>query len=334
MNRLSLCTLAIMLLISAVAVAGDLNPPGSPSSTMVALDELESRTPISSLPFTISSSGSYFIAGDLTGSSGITISASNVTLDLMGHSLIATGGSGDGIAASGTIRDITILNGSVRSWGADGLGLDTASSVRVINVSALDNSNDGIVAGDESQIINCIADNNTRDGYNVAQGSLVINCVASDNDRHGIFVGDRVTVRGCSASQNGSDGIEAGISSMILDNTCSSNGDDGIRVIDTCTVQGNSCTGNGTSSTDGAGIYLEGRRNRIESNNVSENDIGVHIGVNANDDADENFLILNTAWTNGGNSSSNYIDNGLNTRIITSGSTASTNPFTNFSFYF
>ena len=38
---------------------GPLAPPGPPGPTMKTLDQIEPRTPISSLPFTISASGSY-----------------------------------------------------------------------------------------------------------------------------------------------------------------------------------------------------------------------------------------------------------------------------------
>ena len=64
---------------------------------MKTLDQVEPRTPISSLPFTIAAAGSYYLTGNLTGGAGggITIGASGVTLDLMGYELV--GGTGDGI---------------------------------------------------------------------------------------------------------------------------------------------------------------------------------------------------------------------------------------------
>src|SRR5215469_10506728 len=73
---------------------GSLTPPGAPAPTMKSLDQIEARTPISSLPFTIGSSGSYYLAASLTGSGGndgITVNADDVTVDLNGFALISGG---------------------------------------------------------------------------------------------------------------------------------------------------------------------------------------------------------------------------------------------------
>src|SRR5579883_474024 len=69
---------------------GSLTPPGAPAPTMKTLSQIEPRTPISSLPFTIYIPGSYYLTTNLTGvsnSDGITISTGNVTLDLNGFTL-------------------------------------------------------------------------------------------------------------------------------------------------------------------------------------------------------------------------------------------------------
>ena len=76
---------------------GSLTPPGAPGETMHTLEEVyertDPRTPISSLPYTISEPGSYYVTGNLSSTGhGIVIEASGVTVDLMGFSL-----TGDGI---------------------------------------------------------------------------------------------------------------------------------------------------------------------------------------------------------------------------------------------
>ena len=82
---------------------GALTPPGAPAPTMKTLDQLdaklEQRTPISSLPYTISSAGSYHLTTNLTTAlmiNGITVLASHVTIDLRGFAIIGAGQSGGG----------------------------------------------------------------------------------------------------------------------------------------------------------------------------------------------------------------------------------------------
>jgi hypothetical protein len=63
------------------------------NSKLDAVDaKAEKRTPISSAPFTISSSGSYYVTQNLVVSTGtaITIAASRVSLDLNGFTISST----------------------------------------------------------------------------------------------------------------------------------------------------------------------------------------------------------------------------------------------------
>ena len=73
---------------------GSLAPPGAPGETMHTLEEVyertDPRTLISSLPYTISEPGSYYVTGNLSSTTnGIVIESSFVTVDLMGFSLTA-----------------------------------------------------------------------------------------------------------------------------------------------------------------------------------------------------------------------------------------------------
>jgi hypothetical protein len=98
---------------------GSLTPPGAPAPTMKSLDVIEARAPISSVPYEISSPGSYYLTANLNVSSGdaITISTNGVTLDLNGFTLSSTDpdntGSGLLLGGNGRRQNVTVLNGFI-----------------------------------------------------------------------------------------------------------------------------------------------------------------------------------------------------------------------------
>ncbi len=114
-------TLLTRVLISGLCLA--------PTISLLAQDP---RTPISALPYTISAQGSYYLTASLTAigsSGGITISASNVTLDLNGFALVG-GGSGNvtGINVPAAQKNILIRNGTVRGWTNGGINASNATN--------------------------------------------------------------------------------------------------------------------------------------------------------------------------------------------------------------
>jgi hypothetical protein len=128
--------LAGVAALTKMAQGGDLNPPPGPiSPTMKPLDQIEPRIVVNSAntpgnataTFRITQPGSYYLTGNITGESGkngIEIVASGVTLDLMGFDLAGVPGSLDGIrTAVNNLLNISILNGSVRNWGGEGINL-------------------------------------------------------------------------------------------------------------------------------------------------------------------------------------------------------------------
>src|SRR3979411_1673607 len=101
----SLITAGLLLFLSTLNsqlstcfAQGSLTPPGAPTPTMKSLDQIEARAPISSAPFTIGSSGSYYLTTNLSVASGnaITINANGITLDLNGFTISSTAGSATG----------------------------------------------------------------------------------------------------------------------------------------------------------------------------------------------------------------------------------------------
>lgn len=352
MRRGLLCVLCA----SAVNVssAGDLAPPAGPvAPTHKTLTQVEPRTLIDTIPFTISGPGSYYLARDLTGASGqsgIIITASNVTIDLNGFTLHGVAGSFWGIASFPGANDLIVRNGGVTGWGMSGIDLANASNGVIESIVASGNAQVGIRAGSNfivsrcaawsngvgmgqngllanghAVIADCAAFNNGGAGIGGGGDSVVRDCVARDNGTHGITVGDRCTVSGCTASSNDQDGIRANAGCTITGCTSGSNNFDGIRALELCRITANLCQSNGPGANSGAGVHVTGSVNHIEGNTVLQNDRGIDV------DAGGNLIIRNSANFNtndfdiaGGNSTG---------PIVTSATIgASTNPHANYSF--
>ena len=130
--------LLLFILPAIVCAQGQLTPPagafsgGAPAPSMKSLDQIEPRIPLtqpanSTAGLTISAPGSYYLTGNVTVASGdaITITASNVTLDLNGFTLATTATSfvGNAISIQDTRRNIIVRNGVI-----DGNGVVDASS--------------------------------------------------------------------------------------------------------------------------------------------------------------------------------------------------------------
>jgi hypothetical protein len=86
---------------------------------MKTLAQIEPRTAISALPYTISDSGSYYLTTNLvgiSGNNGINIAADNVTLDLNGFCLIGVPGSLNAIVVLSAHKNLSVRNGSITGW--------------------------------------------------------------------------------------------------------------------------------------------------------------------------------------------------------------------------
>ena len=239
-------------------------------------------TKITSLPYEIASSGFYFIDKELScasGSHGITITADNVTLDLMGFSLVGPGGplgSNNGIYMLGR-ANVEIRNGTVRDFNYIGIYEVNTNGVgkghRIINVRVNGNHSYGIyLSGTGHLVAKCTAVSNGLHGINAGAGCTVTGNTCYSNSIDGIQAGAGCTVTGNTCYSNGDEGIYAGMGSTITGNTCNLNGDEGIGAGTGSTVIGNTCR----SNTD-YGIYLYGY-NLVDQNNAYAN-----AGGNMND---------------------------------------------------
>lgn len=281
---------------STLFAQGTLTPPGAPAPTMKSLDQIEPRTPIASVPFTITNPGSYYLTTNLTTDtsgilSGILIEASDVTLDLNGFALMTTNDSGIGIAFVSSITNITVRNGSIDGWSAGVRpfepfapvsnlvlerlnvsdctqgGISFSCPVTARNCACYGNGGVGIaVAG--GQVINCDAGGNGGDGID-ATNCAVRDCSAANNGGRGIVISSGV-VSGCLVQSNALSGIYvSGPGSRVVNNTCSEN--------------------NTTVSLNEAGITVSASFNLLEGNQINANDI-VLSGTN-------NIVVKNFVFT-------------------------------------
>jgi hypothetical protein len=227
---------------------GSLTPPGAPAPTMKTLAQIEPRTAISSAPFIITNSGSYYLTTNLAIATGdaITINASGVTLDLNGFTISSTAVSatGTGILLGSGVQDITILNGHIKSGVTYGGGLYSGSGfANGIYLSNLFSPPSNVrVAG--VTVSGCLS-------YGIVLGNnhvVVEACTVQTVGNYGIQAD---TVSRSSAYPCGSTAISANTASD-CSGSCTGGGDG----VDAITA--NNCIG---TSTSGGGVNVSAANN-------------------------------------------------------------------------
>ena len=252
----TLITLALGNGIQWAAAQGPLAPPGAPGATMRTLLEIEPRTPIASLPYTITQSGSYYVISNLWASSesGIVVAADDVTVDLNGFEISGTLTFGDkGIEVQGARKRLVVRNGAIYgfAYGFYSKGISDSrlekltirqASVHGIEIYTMSGSCRGNTISDCEVIDSAYRGIYFLCNVNDISANVIENCRVLRNGGDGIcLMGDQSkkcaanVVRDCVVLDNTGNGIVLG--AIQVGGKCEGN-----KVQD-CTIEGN--TGNG-----------------------------------------------------------------------------------------
>ena len=213
--KLKIATVATLIVLTSFSdrfapayAQGSLTPTNAPAPSMKTLDQIEPRTPIPALPYTVETPGAYYLTGPLNSTNtGITIASSDVTIDLMGFTIRGSQNPNHpGIQAVGgedvMLRNIVIRNGGVAQFGV-GLRIANTQSGSVRDVIVHQNFAEGIV----------LANN----GNGVCTDITVENCTITDNNGAGVYIDGQIdaarnrshTIRNNKISGNFTHGINS-----------------------------------------------------------------------------------------------------------------------------
>ena len=164
-------------------------------------------TKISSVPYTISAPGFYYLGGNLTysgnGGNAIAVNEDNVTIDLMGFSLSGPGADSSalGIYMDGR-ANVEVRNGTMCRFARAIYEINAnGNQHRVINIRVSTCGRGVTLSGKNHLIKNCSSTNNIIEGMGLDSG-LITDCVVANNGVYGIWINGPGSVLRSTAHNN------------------------------------------------------------------------------------------------------------------------------------
>ncbi|MCG3121680.1 MAG: hypothetical protein GIKADHBN_00048 [Phycisphaerales bacterium] len=292
------CSPALWVACGSVAAvvlshAGPLDPPAGPiAPTYRTLSDIEpgivvgpSTTPgDADSVFKITKPGRYVLAGDVVGAAGkhgIEIEAAHVTLDCRGFQIRGVPGSLAGIDGNGTgpgsptsAPYLTLRNGVITGWGANGVTANNAGAWVVEEMKFASNTGTGITVNSGTVFTRCYFYLNSADGCQTSNHVEFLQCFASQNGGHGYFAGSDSQLVNCEAGSNGGSGIVVPLGGRVTGCTVTLNNSVGIMVgdggsVNDCHVDDN--LGGGIIIGKGGNVF----RCAVDGNGSATNQHGI-----------------------------------------------------------
>ncbi len=204
------------------AHAGPITPPAGPVvGTGKTLTDVEPRIAINAAntrgdansTYRITQAGSYYLTSNVAGEvgkHGIEIGANNVTIDLMGFSMIGVAGSLAGISVDSARRHVTVRDGFLESWDGGGIDLTAGGAAeghRVERVVVRTSGPIGIRVGNVSVVESCVVLSGSGDGIVASGNSIIRDCSVESRGGTGIVASSVCRIFGCSARLNAVSGF-------------------------------------------------------------------------------------------------------------------------------
>jgi hypothetical protein len=235
----------------------------------------EARKAIAAVPFTITEPGSYYLTKNLVAAAdqnGITVNASNVTIDLNGFCLTGPGsGKSDAITMKAR-SNVEVRNGTITAWGGCGVieRAPEGENHRMLNLRSTWNGESGVLLM----------------GYN----HLVKDCTCTNNGYEGVLALYGSMVTGSTLGWN-TVGVNLGSGCQLVDNMIYGNVK-GVWV----QLKGNVIRGNTLRMNNERGIDVSGTDNVIDGNFVTMSTVGIYFGQAGNFYANNRVADCGTAF--------------------------------------